>query len=40
LLEASSLLQQLVDTLGGFLQLHCSFLVHILRIPGRQRQMT
>jgi hypothetical protein len=37
LLEAGSLLHQLVDTLGGLFQLHCSLLVHILRVPGRQR---
>jgi hypothetical protein len=40
LLEAGPLLHQLVDTLGGLFQFHCSFLVHILRVPGHQQQTT
>jgi hypothetical protein len=40
LLEAGSFLHQLIDTLGGFFQPHCSFLVHILHAPGHQKQTT
>jgi hypothetical protein len=39
-LEAGSLLQQLVNTPGGFFQFRCSFLVHVLYVFGRQRIST